>query len=77
MFFTLQMFYVKKRFSSFKELAESRFALRTFDQRPVEQEKIDALLRVVQVAPTAENKQPQKVYIITKERRQTKNKDSD
>ena len=57
----------KKKFSSFKELAESRFSLRTFDQRPVEQEKIDALLRVVQVAPTAENLQPQKVYIITKE----------
>ena len=57
----------KKKFSSFKELAESRFSLRTFDQRPVEQEKIDALLRVVQVAPTAENLQPQKIYIITKE----------
>ena len=61
------MFHVKKKFSSFKELAESRFSLRTFDKRPVAQEKIDALLHMVQVSPTAENLQPQKVYIITKE----------
>ena len=41
--------------------------------KPVEQEKIDALLRVAQIAPTAENKQPQKIYIITKEEDRKKN----
>ena len=54
------------------ELAQSRFSVRTFDQRPVEQEKIDALLKVVQMAPTAENKQPQKVYIIRGEENRKK-----
>ena len=54
------------------ELAQSRFSVRTFDQRPVEQEKIDALLKVVQMAPTAENKQPQKVYIIRGEKNRKK-----
>ena len=47
-----------KHFPGFKEFAESRFSVRTFSPKPVEQEKIDALLRVVQMAPTAENKQP-------------------
>ena len=56
-----------KHFRGFKEFAESRFSVRTFSPKPVEQEKIDALLRVVQMAPTAENKQPQKIYVITKE----------
>lgn len=65
--FLLYKCFISKKFSSFKELAETRFSLRTFTQQPVEQEKIDDLLRVVQVAPTAENRQPQKIYIITKE----------
>ena len=57
-------YYTKK---DFLKLAESRFSIRQFLNKPIEQEKIDALLRVAQVAPTAENKQPQKIYIITKE----------
>ena len=62
--FLLYKCFTAKKSQSFLELAQSRFSVRTFDQRPVEQEKIDALLKVVQMAPTAENKQPQKVYII-------------
>ena len=49
------------------QIAESRFSVRKYDSRPVEKEKIDKLLRVAQVAPTAENKQPQKIYVITKD----------
>ena len=52
---------------NFLQLAESRFSVRNYDPRPVEQELIQKLLRVAQVAPTAANKQPQKIYIITKE----------
>ena len=59
--------YTKKSSRSFLEFAESRFSVRKFSEKPVEQEKIDALLKAVQIAPTAENKQPQKIYIITKE----------
>ena len=74
--FLLYKCFISKKFSSFKELAESRFSLRTFTQQPVEQEKIDDLLRVVQVAPTAENRQPQKIYIITKEEDRKKIKEA-
>ncbi len=56
-----------KNSQSFLEFAKSRFSVRKFAEKPVEQEKIDALLKAVQIAPTAENKQPQKIYIITKE----------
>ena len=41
--------------------------MRQFSNKTIEQEKIDKLLRVAQIAPTAENKQPQKIYIITKD----------
>ena len=54
--------------SNFLKLSESRFSVREYSQKPIEQEKIDALLKVAQLSPTAANKQPQKIYIITKER---------
>ena len=59
--------YTKNNYSSFLELSESRFSVREYSQKPVEKEKIDKLLRVAQLSPTAANKQPQKIYIITKE----------
>ena len=40
-----------KKTESFLELAESRFSLRHYSQKPVEPEKISKLLRVAQVAP--------------------------
>ena len=55
------------KYSNFLQLAEARFSVRKFNSRPVEPEVIKKLLRAAQVAPTAENKQPQKIYIITKE----------
>ena len=61
------LFYKSYTKNDFLKLAESRFSIRQFLNKPVEQEKIDALLRVAQIAPTAENKQPQKIYIVTKE----------
>ncbi len=64
---SIYLFYKSYTKNDFLKLAESRFSIRQFLNKPVEQEKIDALLRVAQVSPTAENKQPQKIYIITKE----------
>ena len=61
------LFYNSYTKNDFLKLTESRFSIRQFLDKPVEQEKIDALLRVAQVSWTAENKQPQKIYIITKE----------
>jgi nitroreductase len=48
----------------FLQLAEKRFSVRSFASKPVEQEKIDAILRAGQVAPTACNLQPQKILVI-------------
>ena len=49
---------------TFLELAEKRFSVRMYDPKPVEQEKIDAILRAAQLAPTAKNQQPQKIYVL-------------
>lgn len=50
--------------TNFITLASSRFSVRSFSNKKIEQEKIDAILRAGQVAPTACNKQPQKIYAL-------------
>ncbi len=49
---------------SFIDLAKSRFSCRKFDAKPVEQEKIELILESVKAAPTAVNKQPQRILVI-------------
>ena len=53
--------------SNFLNLCASRFSVREYSQKPIEPEKINALLKVAQLSPTAANKQPQKIYVITKD----------
>ncbi len=48
----------------FLQLAQERFSVRSFTNKPVEQDKIDAILRAGQLAPTACNLQPQKILVI-------------
>ena len=48
----------------FLALAQNRFSVRSFADTPVEQEKIDAILRAGQAAPTACNLQPQRILVI-------------
>ncbi|QNU66220.1 nitroreductase family protein [Ruminiclostridium herbifermentans] len=48
----------------FLQLAENRYSVRNFADKEIEQEKIDAILRAGQVAPTACNFQPQKILVI-------------
>lgn len=48
----------------FIQLAEERFSVRSFASKPVEEEKINTILRAGQVAPTACNLQPQKILVI-------------
>ncbi len=50
--------------TDFIALANSRFSVRSFSDKKVEQEKINSILRAGQVAPTACNKQPQKIYVL-------------
>lgn len=49
---------------NFLQLAEDRYSVRSFSDRPIEPEKMEKILRAGQVAPTAVNYQPQKIYIL-------------
>ena len=48
----------------FMELAKDRYSVRSFSDRPVEQEKIDLILEAAKLAPTAVNFQPQRIYVL-------------
>ena len=50
---------------TFLELAKSRYSVRSFNTRPIEPEKLAMILEAGRVAPTAGNKQPQRIKIIT------------
>lgn len=49
---------------TFEELSTARYTQRSYDSKPVEDEKIQKILQAGRVAPTAKNNQPQKVYVI-------------
>ena len=46
------------------EIIENRYSCRSFSDREIEQEVLDRILRACQVAPTAANKQPQRVIVL-------------
>lgn len=51
----------------FIKLAEERYSLREFSDKPVEKEKLDLILKAGQFAPTACNIQPQRILVIESE----------
>ncbi len=48
----------------FEQVLNKRYSCRKFADREVEQEKIDKILQAARIAPTAVNRQPQRVYVI-------------
>ena len=48
----------------FLQLAADRYSVRSFSDRPIEQEKMERILKAGELAPTAVNFQPQKIYIL-------------
>lgn len=60
---------------TFNELAKNRFSCRKFQNKKVEQEKIDLILNAALVAPTAVNRQPQKILVLTDDDKLKKLKD--
>jgi nitroreductase len=54
----------------FKTLAKSRYSVRAYQPDPVEAEKLQQILEVVQSAPTAANRQPFRLVIIHTEGRE-------
>lgn len=49
---------------SFLQLAEERYSVRSFADKPIEDDKMEKILRAGQLAPTALNFQPQKIYVL-------------
>lgn len=51
----------------FLELEKQRYAVRDYEDLPVEDEKLQQILEAARLAPTAANRQSQRLYIIHKE----------
>ena len=49
----------------FKELARRRYSVRSYQSKPVEKEKLIALVETALLAPSAVNFQPWKFIIVT------------
>lgn len=49
---------------SFLEIAKKRYAVRKFQSKKVEQEKLLKILEAGRVAPTGANKQPQRLIVV-------------
>lgn len=52
---------------TFQELAHARYSVRSFQDAPIEEEKLNLILEAGRVAPTACNNQPQKIYVAKSE----------
>lgn len=52
---------------TFLELAKARYSVRKFKNDPIEDAKLEAIIAAGRVAPTACNKQPQRIYIVKSE----------
>jgi len=56
-----------KNFDTFLELAENRYSVRSYEDRQIEPEMVQRMLRAAQVSPTAHNNQPQRIYVLQSE----------
>ena len=54
---------------NFLELVSGRCSVRAYEPRPVEKEKIEYILECARMAPSACNKQPWKLYVISGEKK--------
>lgn len=60
---------------TFLELARERYSVRSFKNQPIEDDKLNAILEAAKLAPTACNKQPQKIYVVKSEEARMKLKE--
>lgn len=51
----------------FLELMQQRYAVRNFDTKQVEQEKLDKILQAGRLSPTSVNEQPQRIFVLKSE----------
>lgn len=57
---------------TFQEVLETRYSVREYSSKKVEEEKIQQILEAVRLAPTAKNSQPQKIYVASSDESLTK-----
>ena len=57
---------------NFMKLAQKRYSCRQMSDRPVEKEKLEAIIEAGRVAPTAVNQQPVKIFWMASEEAQEK-----
>lgn len=50
-----------------EKVIEERFSVRRFSTKKVEKDKLDKILHYGNLAPTAKNKQPQRIYVVETE----------
>lgn len=48
----------------FLDLAKKRYSCRSFSDKMISQDDLDKILEAGRIAPTARNRQPQKIYVI-------------
>ena len=48
----------------FKEVVKNRYSCKKYSGRPVEKEKLTAILEAGRLAPTAKNLQEQRIYVL-------------
>jgi nitroreductase len=51
----------------FLELACERYSVRKYSDKQIDDEKLEKILKAAQVAPTGNNFQPQRVFVIKSE----------
>ncbi|MCC8194799.1 MAG: nitroreductase family protein [Deltaproteobacteria bacterium] len=56
----------------YSQLIKERYSVRKLDSRPVEESKLAAILEAARVAPTAVNKQPQRILVLRGEKNMQK-----
>ena len=49
---------------TFMDLAKARYSVRKFSDKPIEKEKMEAILEAGRIAPTGHNYQPYRVYVL-------------
>jgi nitroreductase len=57
---------------NFLELAKARYSVRSFKEDDIEESKLNAILEAGRVAPSACNKQPQKIFVVKSEEARAK-----
>ena len=52
---------------TFKKLAAARYSVKNYTDQPVEEEKLQEILKVAGIAPTARNAQAIRIYVLKSE----------